>query len=914
MSQANSWDVLWSPSNPKKFIKYNTSDVSSDVCLYQLFHGQDYLQSSVNKGQVEKLADDIFVSQVSLSSEFSSIKSVAWCPRKDFEDHCVLAVGLSNGRVSLVNVGQEQEYPSGLLLNQEFSPKVERTCHELAWNVQEPNLLAVGLDKVRYDNSLLVWDVETKSSLSNGYDANSYNISTSRKSPVFAHASAEPIYSVRWLPQFSRTLVAGVSKWLRLFDMRNPTPKVIATTYAMFGICVDPFNANRIASFAEEQTSNKQINQGAVLVWDIRHAEKPLVTINQTKPVSKILWSPTRNHLISVLQKDSKAVKCYDLQYISSGNSFQYSNTMDGINESIPYERNVQLPKTSKYNMSSYSWHPSVDNIILGVSAIGKLYYLTIHERIVMSWSPSLDLVWGCGKKMMIHYRTGNAMEEDISFLMKRRAKDGYGIPAIMKDEKRLREVLQDPVLLERWNWLKRARKIKEHAYDRKNRKFHGVKAILKGEMVVSENLAQKLKGNDKETAQVNGNNGSYLSFSKKYSSDERKLALILCSWDLTSNDMELKLKKLCQDGEPERAAAMALFHNKLSFAINILSDSTASINKITNKSEPSLPIVAMALSGYSENKQALWSKNCKSLSAKLQNPYLRAIFAFLTTEDTAFSNVLVETGMLLEDRIAFACMYLSDSKLIDYIEEVTDSMVQNGGLEGLLLTGLTPDGLQLLENYITKTSDVQTAVLIILNTKVTEVFKEKDARVNNWIENYRDLLDNWRLWHERAQFDALVHNTDSSRKIPQQISVTCTYCSKPVSANLFAHGGTRIGRFPQGFGNSRMNKAMSCPGCHQPLPRCSVCLIGMGSLSSHLPRGIVKPKLDNIVNSFSNWFTWCQMCRHGGHAVHLMEWFSEHVECPIIGCSCGCNAQDSVAMVSTQGIKIGENDVKTET
>ena len=30
---------------------------------------------------------------------------------------------------------------------------------------------------------------------------------------------------------------------------------------------------------------------------------------------------------------------------------------------------------------------------------------------------------------------------------------------------------------------------------------------------------------------------------------------------------------------------------------------------------------------------------------------------------------------------------------------------------------------------------------------------------------------------------------------------------------------------------------AMSCPNCRQPLPRCSVCMIKMGSLSAHQPR-----------------------------------------------------------------------------
>lgn len=27
-------------------------------------------------------------------------------------------------------------------------------------------------------------------------------------------------------------------------------------------------------------------------------------------------------------------------------------------------------------------------------------------------------------------------------------------------------------------------------------------------------------------------------------------------------------------------------------------------------------------------------------------------------------------------------------------------------------------------------------------------------------------------------------------------------------------------------------------------------------------------------VSEFSNWLTWCQTCRHGGHSAHLLEWF----------------------------------------
>jgi len=42
--------------------------------------------------------------------------------------------------------------------------------------------------------------------------------------------------------------------------------------------------------------------------------------------------------------------------------------------------------------------------------------------------------------------------------------------------------------------------------------------------------------------------------------------------------------------------------------------------------------------------------------------------------------------------------------------------------------------------------------------------------------------------------------------------------------------------------------------------------------------------------NSFNYWFTWCQSCFHGGHAIHMMEWFENHDECPVSNCTCKCN------------------------
>lgn len=54
------------------------------------------------------------------------------------------------------------------------------------------------------------------------------------------------------------------------------------------------------------------------------------------------------------------------------------------------------------------------------------------------------------------------------------------------------------------------------------------------------------------------------------------------------------------------------------------------------------LNVVAMALSGYTDEKSSLWREMCSSLRLQLKNPYLCVMFAFLTSEPGAYDGVLV--------------------------------------------------------------------------------------------------------------------------------------------------------------------------------------------------------------------------------------------------------------------------------
>ena len=77
----------------------------------------------------------------------------------------------------------------------------------------------------------------------------------------------------------------------------------------------------------------------------------------------------------------------------------------------------------------------------------------------------------------------------------------------------------------------------------------------------------------------------------------------------------------------------------------------------------------------------------CQQMLEGMDHPYLRCCFSFLScdvnTAKLAFKTVLA-SEIHFSDKIAFACRFLSDEELTDYIERTTAYCVQNGILEGL--------------------------------------------------------------------------------------------------------------------------------------------------------------------------------------------------------------------------------------
>ena len=191
-----------------------------------------------------------------------------------------------------------------------------------------------------------------------------------------------------------------------------------------------------------------------------------------------------------------------------------------------------------------------------------------------------------------------------------------------------------------------------------------------------------------------------------------------------------------------------------------------------------------------------------------------------LTVND--WTDVLDEDSLPVRERLAVAFQFLDDKALSLFLRSVAEQAVQRGDLTGLIVTGFTGQGMEILQKYMDVTGDVQTAAvisclrapsLISHNGKVLT-----KSIVDRWVEAYQDLLDGWKLFHHRCQFDIdrgkiiqeALGGGDGQRRgwQPKQVMIRCNFCNKTVDVATnkgkgvsegvvhFNHFGPSLNRF----------------------------------------------------------------------------------------------------------------------
>lgn len=152
--------------------------------------------------------------KIAKHNEFPSLSAFDWSPAI----RGLVAVGNSRGEINLLRVDDDSNAALTLPL------KLQRNCQALAFNTT--GLLAVGLDRVRNDSCLQIWDVNQRLAdwdpKQKGWGG--VSVPTLNLEPRKLEASLS-VTSIRFFEDQPQTLVVGIkNQCVRIHDLRGLFP------------------------------------------------------------------------------------------------------------------------------------------------------------------------------------------------------------------------------------------------------------------------------------------------------------------------------------------------------------------------------------------------------------------------------------------------------------------------------------------------------------------------------------------------------------------------------------------------------------------------------------------------------------------------------------------------------------------
>ncbi|KAI9809514.1 MAG: hypothetical protein M1827_006820 [Pycnora praestabilis] len=490
------------------------------------------------------------------------------------------------------------------------------------------------------------------------------------------------------------------------------------------------------------------------------------------------------------------------------------------------------------------------------------------------------------------------AMSPDV--VMSRRCWEGY----LFDCSKNLKIVSDDLWLQDMWSWIERADWASEDSslqFGTVDLSYLGVHAIWNrslGPNADGRKIAEHLKFEDFPIAISEINHRfqrvPYDGVSTDYP-EHRQYCLALCGWAFPMSQLKTIAQELVKQGKHTKAAAWAVFHNQPKLAMTALS-----------KGNESHKLLALGIAGFNniggatnEGNDEEWAELCNDIAHSLHDPYSKAILTLVSKGD--WSSVIEQTSLPLRDRVGVALRFLDDNELTTFLNDLTAESIRQGDIEGIYLTGLTEEGMDLFQTYITKTGDVQTAVLAMSFTNPLFV---KDYRFEFWRESYRSSIDTWKMHTRRARFDVLSTRksvTYDGRVLiqppPRQVTLACNYCSQSVAYASRDDESTTSNAATVGeasttvtngnpLGGPGATSGTVCPKCKRHLPRCAVCMHWLGMPDPSTPGGAAAVEGEDRMARFINF---CMACNHGFHAHHARDWFAKNKNCPVPECGCVC-------------------------
>jgi hypothetical protein len=256
------------------------------------------------------------------------------------------------------------------------------------------------------------------------------------------------------------------------------------------------------------------------------------------------------------------------------------------------------------------------------------------------------------------------------------------------------------------------------------------------------------------------------------------------------------------REGKRRKAACWAALSDRISLAVEVLINSIGKmgphftyplhrINHLNTSADDQDKLAAgiLIILNSSEGEFSTRSPQIKEqytrLIPKLNDSYLRAMLYHTALED--WSEVLAE-DIPIPEKLSIALRFLSDEDVSKYLRSLVEDCRRTGDLLGLMITGLTPMGLSLIQGYVDLTGDVQTATLI---SGLVSPGKYTDQRARRWLDSYRHLLVNWRLYGHRGILDILHprHSKQDSSTGSQEgglcLTLRCNFCGKMSKAMM---------------------------------------------------------------------------------------------------------------------------------
>ena len=228
--------IRWSPSSTlseQRFLVVDVNGRSFKRCKVEQYDGKNF--------------------QHSIQSTYSKVppfRAFDWAPH----DETLVAVGQWSGEVTVLRIDD-------ISSNVSLPAKHQRLCNAVAFS--RIGLMAAGLERVRNDFCLNIWDVNQRfpAVLSQGSGAAKPFVEPYRK-----FASSEAISSIKFYIAQPEVLVTGVKgRGVRIYDLRENTgsPSLHFQTTSVFNLAIDPLDENYFACAGAAKDTTIQI-------WDRR--------------------------------------------------------------------------------------------------------------------------------------------------------------------------------------------------------------------------------------------------------------------------------------------------------------------------------------------------------------------------------------------------------------------------------------------------------------------------------------------------------------------------------------------------------------------------------------------------------------------------------------------------------------------